>query len=173
MTGKDARAWISGHRWPLYLAGILLMSIVAQSTLVYFATRPSAPRPIADYYRKSMDWDADRAVVEASRQLGWVVTMDVPDLPHDADTPRPVDVTIRDREALPVTGLTGDLVVLRPADGRLNTRGRLVELPHEPGRYRTLVALPAPGLWEMNVDATRGDLRFVHQARVTVAAGAM
>jgi hypothetical protein len=173
MTGKDARAWISQHRWPLYLVGILVMSITAQSILVYFATRPTAPRPIADYYRKSMDWDADRAVVEASRQLAWVVTVDVPDLPHDADTPRPVDVAIRDRDGLPVTGLAGELVVIRPADGRLNTRARLVELPHLPGRYRTLVALPAPGLWEMNVDAARGDLRFVHQARITVAGEAM
>ena len=170
MKGKEIRAWISGHRWPLYLAGILLMSITAQSIMVYYATRPNAPRPIEDYYQKSMDWDADRAIVAASLQLGWVVSVDVPDLPHDADMPRPVDVVIRDREGQPVTGLAGDLVVIRPADGRLNTKGRLVELPHEPGRYRTLVALPAAGLWELNVDAARGDLRFVHQARVTLPA---
>lgn len=171
MLLKDISSWVSAHRWPLYLAGILSTSIVAQGILVYFATRPSAPRPIADYYQKSLEWDADHAVVEASRQLGWTVVVDVPDVPHDSDMPRPVDVEIRDRQGGPVSGLVGDLVALRPADSRRNTRGRLVELPHEPGRYRTLVALSAPGAWRFNIDATRGDLRFVHESRVNVDDG--
>jgi hypothetical protein len=168
MTFKDARSWISRYRWPIGIVGILSMSFVAQGIMVYFATRPEAPRPIADYYEKSLAWDADRALLEASRQLGWAVAVEVPDVPVEPGQPRPLDVAVTDRDGRPVTGLSGDLVALRASDSRMNVKGRLVELPQSPGRYRALLILRAPGLWDLGVDAVRGEVRFVHTARMTI-----
>jgi nitrogen fixation protein FixH len=168
MTRKDLVSWISRYRWPLGVVAILSSSIVAQGTMVYFATRQDAPRPLKDYYEKAQAWEVDQAVVAASRQLGWAVAMEIPEVPVEPGQPRPVDVAVTDRDGRPVDHLAGDVVAVRPADGRMNTRGRLVELPQSPGRYRTLVALPAKGLWEMSLDAAREGQRFVHTARVTV-----
>lgn len=164
---------VSIYRWPLFLAGILLMSISAQATMVYFATRPDAPRPETDYYAKAQRWDADQAVLAASAALGWQIAVDVPaGEQYLRGMARPVDLTIRDRDGQPLSGLTGDLVAVRPADSRLNDRGPLTELPHEPGRYRTLLRFPVPGLWELTVDAQSGGLSFAHVARVNLAGDA-
>lgn len=160
------------YRWPMYLGGLLLMSFTANAILVYIATRPNAPRPVEGYYEKSLEWDADAALVEASRQLGWIVEYGIPDGPqYSSDAPRPVDIVVTDLEGAGVVGLTGRLVAVRPADPALNQAGDLVELPHAPGHYRTLLRLGAWGIWEFNLDVQRGALNFVYSGRVHVPAG--
>jgi nitrogen fixation protein FixH len=162
--------FVSENRWPLYLSGLLAMAIGAYAVLIYVATRPSAPRPIPRFYEASERWDADEAVAEASRQLGWSVTYEIPGgVPHVAGTPRPVDVRVADREGRGIGGLEGRLLVARPSDQRRSQSAPLVALPQEPGRYRALVVVDLPGAWELGVDAKQGDLRFVHAARVEVA----
>ena len=134
------------------------------------ATRPDAPRPLQDYYDRSLEWDADQAVEDASRRLGWEVRYEVPtDTPHTPGMPRPVDVIIAAADGQPVNGLGGRLLALRPSDPRLNRSGTLTEIPHLPGRYRTLIQLDEPGVWELGVDARKGASRFVHSQRVSLA----
>ena len=146
------------------------MAIAAYAVLIYVATRPSAPRPIPRYYETAERWDVDEAAAEASRQLGWSVTYEIPKgVPHVAGTPRPVDVRVVDREGKGVAGLAGRLLVVRPSDQRRSQSAPLVGLPQEPGRYRALVVLDQPGAWELRIDAKQEGLRFVHAARVEVA----
>jgi len=162
---------VSEYRWPIYLGGLLMMSIVACGALVWVATRPNSPRPIESYYEAARAWDADEAVAEASRELGWAVRYELPaDVPHVAGMPRPVDVHVADREGHPVTGLAGTLFAVRPSDTRLNQSGALTALPQRAGSYRTLIRLDAPGTWELRVDARNDSLRFVHAARLSVDA---
>ncbi len=166
----NARAFISAYRWPIFILGLLGMSFTAQGILVVVATRPDTPPPIADYYERALAWDADSAVLAASRRLGWRVEIDVPAGKQFAvASRRPVDIVIHDRENQPVSGLRGRLIAIRPADTRLNGASDLFELPHEPGRYRTLARLSAPGLWEMSIDGHLGDTHFVHTARIDLA----
>jgi nitrogen fixation protein FixH len=162
---------ISDYRWPIYLGGLLAMSVVACGVLVWVATRPDTPRPIEGYYEAARAWDADEAVEQASRQLGWTVRYELPSgVPHFAGMPRPVDVRVADRDGKPVSGLAGRLLAIRPADTRLNQGGELVEMPQEPGTYRTLVRIDEPGAWDLRVDVKQGTLRFVHAARLAVPA---
>ena len=162
---------VSEYRWPIYLGSLLAMSVVASGVIVWVATRPDTPRPIKGYYEAAQAWDADEAVEEASRALGWSVRYELPaDVPHFAGMPRPVDVRVADRDGTPVAGLAGRLFAIRPSDTRLNQSGDLVALPQEAGRYRTLVRMDAPGEWELRVDVRQAALRFVHAARLTVPA---
>ena len=46
---------ISEYRWPIYLGGLLSMSVVACGVLVWVATRPDSPRPIKGYYEAAQD----------------------------------------------------------------------------------------------------------------------
>ena len=161
---------VARNRWPLYLSGLLAMAIAAYAVLIYVATRPSAPRPIPRYYETAERWDVDEAAEEASRQLGWKVTYDLPKgVPHVAGMPRPVDVRVADREGKGIPGLAGRLFVARPSDQRLSQSAPLVGLPQEPGRYRALLVVDQPGVWEFRIDAKQDALRFVHAARVDVA----
>ena len=160
---------ISEYRWPIYLGGLLAMSVVACGVLVWVATRPDSPRPIRGYYEAARAWDADDAVEQASRQLGWTVRYELPtDVPHFRGMPRPVDIRVADRDGKPVSGLAGRFFAIRPADTRLNQTGALTELPQQAGSYRTLVRMDEPGAWELRIDATQAGLRFVHAARFDV-----
>ena len=162
---------VSEYRWPIYLGGLLAMSVVACGVLVWVATRPDTPRPIKGYYEAARAWDANEAVEEASRQLGWTVRYELPSgVPHVAGMPRPVDVRVADRNGKPVSRLAGRLFAVRPSDTRLNQAGELVEMPQEAGSYRTLVRLDEPGAWELRIEVTQGALRFVHAARLAVPA---
>ncbi|MFA5910815.1 MAG: FixH family protein [Vicinamibacterales bacterium] len=164
---------VSEYRWPIYIGGHLAMSVIACGVLVWVATGADAPRPIPGYYQAAQGWDADEAVADASRRLGWTVRYNLPgDIPHYRGMPRPVDVTVADRDGRPVSGLAGHLFAVRPADTRLNQRGQLVELPTHAGSYRTLVRLDEPGAWELRIDTTQQAMRFVHAARVSVGADA-
>jgi len=162
---------VSEYRWPIYLGSLLAMSVIACGALVWVATRPDTPRPIKGYYEAARAWDADEAVAEASRQLGWTVRYEFPSgVPHVRGMPRPVDVRVAARDGKPVSGLVGHLFAIRPSDTRLNQSGEFVEIPQDAGSYRTLVRLDAPGTWELRIDARQEALRFVHAARLTVAA---
>lgn len=161
---------VSEYRWPIYIGGHLTMSVVACGVLVWVATRPDSPRPIQGYYEAAQSWDADEAVVEASRDLGWTVRYELPDgIPYSPGMPRPVDVTVADRAGQPVSDLAGHLLAIRPSDARLNQRGELVAVPAQPGHYRTLVRVDEPGAWEFRLDTRQQALRFVHAARLRVA----
>jgi len=162
---------VSDYRWPIYIGGHLTMSIVACSVLVWVATRPDSPRPIQGYYEAAESWDVDEAQQDASRLLGWTVRYELPEgIPHYPGMPRPIDVSVVDRDGKPVDGLTGQLMTIRPSDGRLNQRGNLVALPSTPGSYRTLVRLDEPGAWEFRLDTHQQATRFVHAARVSLPA---
>jgi nitrogen fixation protein FixH len=164
---------VSEYRWPIYLGGLLAMSVVACGSLVWVATRPDSPRPIKGYYEAARAWDADEAVEDASRELGWTVRYELPpDVPHYSGMPRPVDVRVADRDGKPVSGLSGRLLAIRPSDTRLNQAGELTELPQRAGSYRTLVLLDEAGAWELRIDARQQALRFVHAARLMVPADA-
>jgi nitrogen fixation protein FixH len=164
------RRTLSEYRWPIFIGGHLTMSLVACGVLVYVATRPDVPRPIAGYYESARSWDADRAVEDASRALGWTVRFALPaDVPHLAGMPRPVDVTVVDRGGRPVDGLAGQLVAIRPADARLNQRADLVAVPR--GGYRTLVRLDEPGAWDLRLETQQHGRRFVLTTRFTVPGG--
>lgn len=162
---------VSEYRWPIFVGAHLTMSIVACGVLVWVATRPDSPRPIQGYYESARSWDVDEAVEDASRRLGWSVRYEVrTDVPHYPGMPRPIDVTVIDRDGKPVSGLTGRLVAIRPSDTRLNQRGELVAVPSQAGSYRTLVRVDEPGTWEFRLDAHQQAMHFVHAARIVVAA---
>lgn len=164
---------LSEYRWPIGVGALLSMSIVSSAVIVYVATRPDSPRPIRDYYQTARAWDADEAVIEASQQLGWTVQYDLPaGIPHVVGMPRPVDVRVVDREGKGVTGLTGQLFAIRPADTRRNQTGTLTELPQTAGAYRTLILLDEPGAWELRLDTKQAALRFVNAMRIDVPADA-
>jgi nitrogen fixation protein FixH len=161
---------VSEYRWPIYIGGHLTMSVVACGVLVWFATRPDAPRPIKGYYQAAQAWDTSEAVLDASQRLGWTVGYTMPDdVPYLRGMPRPIDVKVLDRDGRPVSGLKGHLLAIRPADTRLNQHGELVEVPQQAGRYRTLVRVDEPGAWEFRIDAAQQALRFVHAARLNVS----
>ena len=149
------------------------MSVVACGVLVWVATRPDAPRPIQGYYEAARAWDADEAVEDASRQLGWTRPLRAagrrPALSRAC--PARSTCTVADRDGKPVTGLTGHLFAIRPSDTRLNRDGELIgDARSTPAATARWCCVDEPGAWEFRIDTTQQALRFVHAARMDVPA---
>lgn len=165
-----ALTWISDHRWPIGITGVLLFSMGANAVLLYHATRPDAPRPMDGWYERSLTWDQELATREASRDLDWNATFAVPAGPEYASAmPRPIDLVLTGRDGAPVTGLTGTFTAHRPSDATLDNTGTVVELPHAPGTYRALVTFPVDGLWEVEARLASGALTWVGSQRLTLS----
>ena len=111
-----------------------------------------------DYYRKAVQWDSTMAHRAASDLLGWTATVA---LSADAaaagadEGAATVRVTLTDAAGAGVTGAAVQAVLIHNADA-----GRPIELQlrdEGAGRYGVNVPLAHPGLWEVRVNASRGD----------------
>lgn len=169
MTSTSPARWLLDHRWPLGLAMGLLVSVGANVTLLYYATRPDASRPEPGYYQRSLHWDQEFAVVESSRELGWSVAFTVLEGPEYAPgMPRPVDFTVTDAEQQPVLGLEGTIQARDLTEARADNHAQVVELPQRPGAYRALLRFPRDGAWDLGLDLQQESTRFVASKRLSI-----
>ena len=116
---------VSEYRWPIYLGGLLTMSIVACGILVWVATRPDSPRPIQRLLRggAGVGRRRGRRGGEPPARLDGPLRAPGrrPALPgHAAPGRRP---RRRTATGTPVAGLAGRLFAIRPSDARLNQTG--------------------------------------------------
>lgn len=117
------------------------------------------PQVIDRYYQQAVAWDSTAAVRQASRDLGWAV-----DVTRGAVDGRTVlDVRVTDRDGLPVTGLTGELLLRRPQSAGVLERLRLDAAPAT--MLRAYPSVSGRGLWDIDVELQRGETRFVDTVR--------
>ena len=169
---KTFRQWLSYYRWPVGLTLALVVMVSVQGTMVYFALNSGVVLPEENYYEKAVAWDDELALRDVRRQLGWQLGFVLPQGPqYVRGMPWPVDLIVTDEKKQPVSGLTGDVLAVRPSDTRMNSQGALIELPHDPGHYRVMLTFPAFGQWQVNVKAKRGELEFLDTQRIVVRQG--
>ncbi len=149
-------SFISKHRWPLGIVGIILCFFIAQGALISAALSDhDAVAPPENYYELAVNHDEVMAKKRRAEQAGLKATISVAEAPLPA-MPRRVDVFVKDGRGDPVVGLEGKLTAIRPSDSRLRNDGPLVAVPGHDGLYRLLLKVPVPGLWEFEIDAHRG-----------------
>lgn len=88
--------------------------------------------------------------------------------PAVVDRPSRFQVQVLDRAGNPVSGAEVDGSFLRPADTRLDQAFVMQEIM--PGLYRTELALPATGVWELDLTIRKGEAVHHLRARTTVEA---
>lgn len=154
--GAPARQDGRGMFWPWFVALLLAATAVAQGIMLYAATHDPTFSIEPDYYRKAVAWDSVMARERASAALGWraVATM-VPD-GRGAATLR---LSIADLAGAPVTGASATAVLVNNLDGDAHVTVSLTE--SSAGSYSAPVGKRRSGLWEVRLDARRGDGRFV------------
>jgi len=147
--------WIRERAWPIGIAAIIATFFVADGMLIATAFSDEGFAPEEDYYEKALHHDEVQAALRRAQSIGLRMTLTFAEAPLQ-NMPRRVDVRITDQSGRPVTGLTGTLTAVRPADARLRNQAELVSVPGEDGLYRLLLRLPAPGLWVFELDARQG-----------------
>jgi nitrogen fixation protein FixH len=106
-------------------------------------------------YQAGIGYNTD---IEAAREQSarhWTVASHVA---RNADGHASVEVEARDRDGVPVGGLTVSVKLKRPTDQRADQTISLGE--RKAGTYLGDAADVAPGVWEIELDASRGPERL-------------
>jgi FixH len=153
--------------WPIALAGVLGVTVIANVFLLYAANDRNAAVVEPDYYRKAVAWDSTAAQLGVDAALGW--SIDARFDPIDVHGDAQLHVRVTDRDGMPLAGArivcTGihnlDAGHRPEADGTADTLGEAA-LPFRHVR---------PGLWELRFVVTHGTDRFTGSLRRDAAPG--
>lgn len=131
------------RRGPIMIIAGLSGVVIANAIMIGIAlSHPSVPET-SDHWAESLEWDRELERRAHSRALGWSLATLERD--HEA-----VALEVHDAQGHPLTGLHGTLTLRRADRGGDDRTLTLVELGE--GRYRSVEAVPAAGLVELQVE---------------------
>lgn len=138
-----------GALWPVALAGVLGLTVVANGVLLYTA-RSDTVAIEPDYYRKALTWDSAMAQARQNIRLGWRVEARL-------EPDGRLRLGLSDRHS----GLGGAAVEIEGfALAHAARRYHAVLRPTSEGRYEGTLAPPAPGLHQVEVRVVRDGAHF-------------
>ena len=152
---RKPRAWV----WPAIIAAMLLVHVTIWLSFAFIAAGDPSMAVEPDYYRKSLEWDAELAQGRKNRELGWSVSLET-DEKATALGDREIRCTVRDHEGAPVEGADVALVTFPHARGRQRVEVPLAE--KTPGVYAARARMQRRGLWEFRLTVRRGSQTFTY-----------
>jgi nitrogen fixation protein FixH len=136
---------LKGRHVLMALVAFFGVMLVANGIFVYFAVATFSGGDTSNAYRKGLNYNETLAAAERLAARGWQSQ-----IAYDDRAGR-LSVSVRDREEAPVTGLSIEAALSRPATAQKDQVVGLIEA--EPGVYAAEVKL-APGLWVISVAPT-------------------
>ena len=155
----------AAFRWGAFVVGLLSLQVAGGVMAIVLATGDQSVAVVPDYHQKALDWDRERAVQDASRDLGW--TCDLQIVPSVDSGDAGLRLSLLDREMQPVEIRQGEVQLYHHARAG---QVRAVRLPA--GRI-SRIELPdcfsADGWWQVSLDVTDDEARrFVDSREVLV-----
>jgi nitrogen fixation protein FixH len=152
-----------GIGWPIGIATILGLTVVANIWVMRVANNDPSFAIEPDYYKKAVAFDSTIAEERRSATLGWTARSTI----TGADSAVRVTVVLNDAAQHPLQGATVTITALANARANDVLSATLVE--RTPGTYDAPLAARFVGEWEVRVDAVRGADHFVASTRTNVA----
>ncbi len=152
-----------GHWIPWAFGAFFLVVLIANGTMVYIGMTTWTGLVSENYYEEGRNYNRNIAAAEAQAALGWQLDIEAR-LRSGFEGELLVD--LRDRQGAPITDAEVTARFVRPTSEGNDFAVALADAGD--GRYRTVFTLPLTGLWEIHVDAVRGEDRFVRSRRVTL-----
>ncbi len=159
---KQARILTGRHvlQWLVAFFGIVF---AVNGVLVRAAISTFGGVETLSSYRAGLQFEQEVGLVPRQDALHWQVTGK---LARDSAGVAVLDVTARDAQGAPLSGLTADARLAHPADDRLD---RVIAVRSVAGGVFHGAAEAQPGQWELIVDLYRGDQRvFRSRSRVSL-----
>lgn len=156
-----------GAAWPIGVTSVLVAFVIANLAIMRIADQPAALAHDPDYYRRAVNFDAERAVAARGARLGWQVALAVP----SAGAAGTVRATLADHEGRPLDGAVVRVAAYHLAHAD-DVRTATAAAVGEAGGYVAPLALDRPGRWEITLDVWRAREHLVVTRRVEVRPGA-
>lgn len=138
-----------GWWYPYIFVAVFGIVVAVNATMVWFAGSTFSGLSTDRAYDKGVAYNQALEAARRQQALGWTVTTEAGPIPDGSRTR--IVQTYRDRDGLPVVGLRVRVHLSRPA-----TRGYdrdIVLAASAPGDYSAIVAVPLPGLWDLEAVA--------------------
>lgn len=145
---------------PWIFVGGMLLVILVNGALVYYAVSSFTGLATNDAYDKGLAFNHTVAAVDAQAARGWQVEVST----RVAGGRLDLAADFRDRAGTPLDGMTVEGYLVRPTSAGHDRAIRLAALGD--GRYGAETALPLPGEWLLTVAARRGDETWQSTRRV-------
>jgi nitrogen fixation protein FixH len=159
---KQARI-LTGRHVLLWLVAFFGIVFAVNGVLVRAAISTFGGVETLSSYRAGLQFEQEVGLVQRQDALHWQVTGK---LARDSAGVAVLDVTARDAQGAPLSGLTADARLAHPADDRLD---RVIAVRSVAGGVFHGAAEAQPGQWELIVDLYRGDQRvFRSRSRVSL-----
>lgn len=142
--------------WPLAIASVLGVTVVANLWLWRAANEPGAGALEPDYYARALAWDSTQVERSRSVALGWTAEAAFVQ-PARVGTELRVRMTRRDGS--PLTGARVAVVGVHNLESEQPSLWALLE--RSPGEYVAAVSPAHGGRWELRVSVTSGSDRFM------------
>jgi nitrogen fixation protein FixH len=139
--------------WAGVIVGLLSLQVALCVVGVTLAVRGKGVVVESDYYTKALHWDQQKALLQASRDLGWNVGLDVgPTATTRGD--RAVVITLVDRAGTPIDDAGVELAYFHHAAPRDLRQAPLKATGG--GAYLASIPLERAGHWEFRLTIRRG-----------------
>lgn len=143
----------------------LSVHFAAMVVVIIVATSDRNFAVVPDYYRRAVNWDKDKARMQASAATGWKLAV-LPEPRVARNGERVVSVTLTDRDGRGVDNAVVELRFFHDAHAR---ERKMVDLPlGATGSITTRLPMPLEGWWSIEAVARRGDTEFVASERIYV-----
>lgn len=150
------------YRWiPWCFLAAFGVVLIANGTLLYFATRQPVGLVIEKPYENGIAYNKILAAGRAQAKLGWEAQVIASDF-NAAEGRARVQVRLTDSQG-PLVADVVQLTLTRPLEG---TRLPTVSLPVESGFAQTTLSGLLPGQWAARLVIHRGDTQAVIEQRI-------
>jgi nitrogen fixation protein FixH len=154
----------SGWWYPYIFVAAFCVVLAVNLVMAYSAVHTFSGIETDQAYEKGLKYNQTLAMADAQDKLGWSVKAELQ--PSSGTHGGALEISYRDRDGRPVTGLAVQAEFVRPTVAGHDAAVPLVEQGE--GRYGTAIALALPGQWDMHVTAHRGDLSYQTDQRIYV-----
>jgi nitrogen fixation protein FixH len=163
MSRRNKPSELTGRHVLLWLVGFFGLVFVVNAFLIHAATSTFGGLETQSSYKAGLMFESEVARAERQQALHWSVDGK---LGRDREGEAVLDISVRDAQGAPVTGLTADATLAHPADARLDHVIRLSRIGAGEFRGETQGQV---GQWELIVDFYRDQTRvFRSRSRVTL-----
>lgn len=144
--------------WLLGMIGLIVLVLGVNGTFIWLSTHHRATLVERDYNVKDQK-SSEAAVKElrAQQALAWRADVKKP-ASIKVSSPAPYQISVADRDGVPVSGGTMVVEAYRAADGSKDFFTAFEEVT--PGNYQGYISFPLKGYWELRVRIKRGPDEF-------------
>jgi len=151
---SDRGRRLTGRGVLLWLFAFFGVTFAVNGAFIYFAVSTFPGVEVASSYKAGQEFEGEIAAGRAQAERGWTVDAAVKPVGDDAS----VEVHFRDKSGADLHGLDVRVRLIHSVDPNHDHSATLPEV--ESGTYRTELQGVKAGMWNLTIEAYRGDERL-------------